>query len=71
MHVGSRSVQNVRMVLNLKKRLWPEMVSKNSVVTKETHLILPFVYTNLFLLNIHVQSNLFTMNTGVKRSWLP
>ena len=41
------------------------------MVKKETHLILPFVYVHLFLLNIHVQSNLFIMNTGVKRSWLP
>jgi hypothetical protein len=51
MHDGSRSVQNVRMVLNLNKRLWLEIV----------------------LLNIHLHSahsNLFTMNTGIKRSWL-
>lgn len=47
------------------------MVSKNLVVTKDTHLILPFVYTHLFLLNIHVQSNQITKHTGIKRSWLP
>jgi len=48
----------------------PKMVSENSVVKKETHPILLCVYTHLFLLNIHVQSNLYTTNTGVKRSWL-
>jgi hypothetical protein len=49
MHVGSRSVQNVRMVLNLKERLWPELVSKKfSGHKRNTSYLAICVYAPIF-----------------------